>query len=170
MTAVLPARPRVEPVPGAAVLVRPAGPDDLHSAHRFFAGLSSESAYRRFFAGVGALPERVVRRFVEVDHDRRECLLALAGDAVVALADYARLADAPQAAEFGVVVTDGWQRRGLGPRLVTALLAIAAERGVTAARAHTLADNPRVHRLLLRRWPDARPVREDTLLIWHLPL
>lgn len=169
MTAVLPDRPLVEPtVP--PVLMRPAGPDDVHRASRFFAGLSPDSAYRRFFAGVGRMPDRVVRRFVEVDHDRRECLLALAGDAVVGLADYALLADRPSTAEFGVVIADGWQRRGLGPRLVTGLLSVAAGRGVTAVRVHTLAENARVHRLLLRRWPNARPVRDETLLIWHLPL
>jgi acetyltransferase len=152
------------------LLIRPAGPDDLARASRFFAGLSLDSAYRRFFAGVGPLPDRVVRRFVEVDHDRRECLLALAGDAVVGLADYVLLSGCPAAAEIGVVIADGWQRRGLGPRLVAGLLSIASERGVSTVRAHTLADNARVHRLLLRRWPAARPVREDTLLIWHLPL
>jgi GNAT superfamily N-acetyltransferase len=157
-------------VPEAVVAVRPAGPGDTERARRFFDGLSLESSYRRFFTGIGRLPDRFIQRLVVVDHDRREAFVAVVGDDIVALADYALLAGCRDTAEFGVVVADGWQRRGLGPRLVTELLAVAESRGVTAVRAHTLAENGRVLKLLQRRWPAARPEREDTLLIWQLPL
>jgi GNAT superfamily N-acetyltransferase len=145
-------------------------PTDVGIVRLFLAGLSPESSYRRFFTGLGRIPDRIVRRIVDVDHDQREALVAVAAGAVVALADYARLAGAPDAAELGVVVADDWQRCGLGPQLVGELLALAHDRGVTRLRAHTLAENARIARLLRRRWPAARPEREDTLLVWDLPL
>jgi ribosomal protein S18 acetylase RimI-like enzyme len=166
-TAVPAGRDRAAP---ATPILRCVRPDDVEDVRRFLAGLSLESSYRRFFTGIGRIPDRFVRRFVDVDHDRREAMVAVAGDDVVGLADYALLGGGREAAEFGVVVADGWQRRGLGPRLVTELLALADGRGVTTVRVHVLAENARVQRLLHRRWPAARPTLEDNLLIWDLPL
>jgi len=165
-----PSRPPRAAGPSPRPLVRPAGAEDADPTRAFLAGLSLESSYRRFFTGVGRPSDRLVRRLVDVDHDRREALVAVAGAEIVGLADYALIAGRADVAEFGVVVADGWQRRGLGPRLVGELLAVAGDRGVVAMRAHTLADNARVARLLRRRWPAVRPVREDTLLVWELPL
>lgn len=152
------------------ILIRPACPADTESVRRFLTGLSVESSYRRFFTGLGRIPDRFVRQLVDVDHARREALVAVAGEAVVALADYALVAGCPQTAELGVVVADAWQRRGLGPELLGRLLTVAHGRGVRQLRAHTLAENARVARLLRRHWPTARPEREETLLVWHLPL
>jgi GNAT superfamily N-acetyltransferase len=154
----------------AAPILRCVCSGDVEDVRRFLAGLSVESSYRRFFTGIGRIPDRLVRRLIDVDHDRREAMVAVAGDDVVALADYALLAGGRDAAEFGVVVADDWQRRGLGPRLVTELLTLAGCRGVTTVRVHALAENARVQRLLHRRWPTARPTREDNLLIWDLTL
>jgi GNAT superfamily N-acetyltransferase len=151
-------------------LIRPTCPADIESVRTFLTGLSVESSYRRFFTGLGRIPDRFVRQLVDVDHERRECLVALAGEDVIALADYALLAGSPQTAELGVVVADAWQRQRLGPYLAGRLLAVAYARGVRQLRAHTLAENARVARLLRRQWPTARPIREDTLLVWHLPL
>jgi acetyltransferase len=151
-------------------VLRPACHTDVDGVRQFLDGLSLESSYRRFFTGLGRIPNEFVRRLVDVDHDRREALVAVAGHTVVALADYAVLAGSLDTVEVGVVVADRWQRRGLGPRLVEELMATARGRGLTRLRAHTLAENARVARLLRRRWPNAQPTREDTLLIWDLPI
>jgi GNAT superfamily N-acetyltransferase len=156
--------------PGIRTLIRPTSCADVERVRQFLTGLSAESSYRRFFTGLGRVPERFVRQLVEVDHERREALVVLAGEAVIALADYALLAGCPGSAELGVVVADGWQRRGLGQQLVGHLLAVAHTRGVTQLRAHTLAENIRVARMIRRRWPAARPERDEALLIWQLPL
>ncbi|MEN3360110.1 MAG: hypothetical protein V7637_4092 [Mycobacteriales bacterium] len=152
------------------ILIRPTCPADIESVRRFLTELSAESSYRRFFTGLGRIPDRFVRQLVDVDHERRESLVALAGEDVIAVADYALVAGSPRTAELGVVVADAWQRRGLGQHLLDRLLAVAHARGVRQLRAHTLAENARVARLLRRRWPAARPAREETLLVWHLPI
>ncbi|HYT10069.1 MAG TPA: GNAT family N-acetyltransferase [Mycobacteriales bacterium] len=165
-------RPATGTVAPDPIRIRPAGAADRDAVHRFLAGLSLDSAYRRFFTGIGSPAPTLTRRLVEVDHDRRETLLALRGADVIGLADSARLAPGSEVptVELGVVVADAWQRRGLGPRLARALLERAVLHGARAVRVHALADNTRVSRMLHRRWPDTRPVREDGVLVWHLPL
>ena len=162
-------RPTVES-PDQVVTLRPACPDDFGAVRDFLAGLSLESAYRRFFTGIGAPSPSLVRRLVDVDHDRQEAVLALAGAQVVGLADSCRLAAEDRIVEIGVVVADAWQRIGLGPRLTAVVLDLAAARGATAVRVHALAENAVVSRLLRRRWPDCSPSFEDATLTWTLPL
>jgi hypothetical protein len=41
---------------------------------------------------------------------------------------------------------------------------------VPLLRAHTLADNARVAKILRRRWPDGTPRFADGTLVWELPL
>ncbi len=161
----LPAGPRI----------RPARPDDKDAVTRFLAGLSLDSAYRRFFTGLGTPSPSLVRKLVETDRDARDAVVAVledpaAGEEVLGLADYARVRDQPGTVEIGVVVADAWQRQGLGPRLATAALELARARGASRMRAHCLAENAPIARILRRAWPDARPRWEDSLWVWDVPL
>ena len=161
-------RPAIATVPG--VLLRDARPEDAAAVQGFLSGLSLDSAYRRFFTGIGSPPSgALVRRLVEADPDRRTVVLAIAGAEVVGLAD-TTLVDDGRAVELGVVLADRWQRRGLGWQLCAAALVPALMRGVPVLRAHTLPDNARVARILRRRWPDGAPRFADGTLVWELPL
>ena len=53
-------------------------------------------------------------------------------------------------AEIALVVEDGWQRRGLGTILLSALLDHGRSRGISRFLAHVLADNQRMLRLIGR--------------------
>lgn len=155
-------------VPG--VLLRDARPEDCAAVRDFLSGLSLDSAYRRFFTGIGSPPSgALVRRLVEADPDRRTVVLAIAGAEVVGLAD-TTVVDDGRAVELGVVLADRWQRRGLGWQLCAGALVPALTRGVPVLRAHTLPDNSRVAKILRRRWPDGAPRFADGTLVWELPL
>jgi len=161
-------RPAIAAVPG--VLLRDARPEDAAAVREFLSGLSLDSAYRRFFTGIGSPPSAaLVRRLVEADPDNRTVVLAVAGAEVVGLAD-TTLVDGGRAVELGVVLADRWQRRRLGWQLCAAALVPALVRGVPVLRAHTLPDNARVARILRRRWPDGVPRFADGTLVWELPL
>jgi acetyltransferase len=164
-------RPAAVGAPAAdLVTIRPVQPGDTPAVRDFLAGLSLDSAYRRFFTGIAPSPSvAFVRHFVEVDHDRRETLLAVLADEVVAMADCFRLDDG-WTVELGVVVADAWQRLGLGPRLAADVLGLAMARGATMLLVYALPDNARVARLLHRRWPSSEPAFEDGMLVWRLPL
>jgi acetyltransferase len=161
-------RSAIAAVPG--VLLRDARPEDCAAVGEFLSGLTLDSAYRRFFTGIGSPPSgALVRRLVEADPDRRTVVLAIAGAEVVGVAD-TTLVDDGRAVELGVVLADRWQRRGLGWQLCAAALVPALVRGVPVLRAHTLPDNARVAKILRRRWPDAAPRFADGTLVWELPL
>lgn len=161
-------RSAAEVVPG--VLLRDARPEDRAAVRDFLSGLSLDSAYRRFFTGIGTPPSSMlVRRLVEADPERRTVVLAVAGAEVVGLAD-TTLVDDGRAVELGVVLSDRWQRRGLGWQLCAAALVPALTRGVPVLRAHTLPDNARVAKILRRRWPDGVARFADGTLVWELPL
>jgi RimJ/RimL family protein N-acetyltransferase len=158
----------IELVPG--VVAREVRPDDCDAVREFLGGLSLDSAYRRFFTGIGSPPTTaLVRRLVEVDPGRRTVVVAVAGTEVVGLAD-TTVVDGGRAVELGVVVADRWQRRGLGWPLCAAALTPALTGGVPLLRAHTLPDNARVARILRRHWPDGTPRFADGTLVWELPL
>ena len=168
MTGLLERSATVEVVPG--VVLREVGTADHAPVREFLAGLSLDSAYRRFFTGIGSPPTAaLVRRLVDADPGRRAVVLATAGAEVVGVAD-TTLVDGGRAVELGVVVADRWQRRGLGWPLCAAALAPALARGIPVLRARTLPDNARVGKILRRRWPEGAPRFDDGTLIWELPL
>ena len=157
------------PAPEPALTVRPVSPADRAAVRDFLAGLSLDSAYRRFFTGLGSPSSTLVGHLVEVDHDRREAVVAVRDGEVIGLADCSRLPDG-ETVELGVVVADRWQRRGLGPRLARAALEPAMARGARLVRLHALADNDRVARLVRRTWPGRVPRRDGAVLVWDLPI
>lgn len=138
-------------VPG--VLIRRARDGDEERVHRFLDGLSPRTRTLRFFTGLGRPSASLVRMLLTVD-ERRDVLVALHGPEVVGHAMSYRGEGAD--VEVAVVVADRWQGRGLGPRLMDALLARAAGRGATTVAMDVLGENRRALRMIRRIWPDAR--------------
>lgn len=130
----LDARPPVQVVSlvGTPVTIRPIRPDDAGRELAFIEGLSRETRYQRLLSARRLLPGEL-RRLVRVDFERDMAIVATVTidgvEVQTGVARYVRLAD-PREAEFGIVVADAWQRRGLGERLLRAL--------VDAARGHAL--------------------------------
>ena len=106
---------------------------------------------------------------MEVDHDRREAVVAWPGGEVIGLADCTRLPDG-STVELGVVVADRWQRQGLGPRLPAPCSSWRRPAARRLVRLHALADNDRVGRLVRRTWPGRVPRRDGAVLAWDLPI
>ncbi|HET7567767.1 MAG TPA: GNAT family N-acetyltransferase [Gaiellaceae bacterium] len=105
----------------------------------FFERLSSESRYLRFH-GFPALGPKLVEPFVDPDWEERGSLIGCLEGRMVALANYARLRDR-RAAEVAFTVDDGYQRRGIGTRLLERLVALAAENGIEEFVATVLPEN-----------------------------
>ena len=139
-----------------AVAIRPVLPADLAALSDFFAGLSAQSRYLRFFSQVTPGPALL----------RRLSGGAVTLDAVIAVADgviigHAMAADraasrGDRMTDIGVVVADAWQGEGTGSALVRALLARAQARGVTAVAMDILPGNYQVLAMIARHWPTAR--------------
>jgi GNAT superfamily N-acetyltransferase len=147
-------------VDGIALTVRPIEITDVERLARMFGRLSPESVYSRYFSPIQRLPRSALLRLVDVDHCRRDALVALDGDEIVAVARYSEVSDEDDdttgAAEIAVTVVDDWQHRGLGRRLARRLAVLARERGYVEFVARILATNRPALGLVRKLAPDAR--------------
>jgi ribosomal protein S18 acetylase RimI-like enzyme len=143
----------------AAAAIRPTHPADLPALSDFFAGLSAQSRYLRFFAPVTPVPallERLCGGVSAVD-----AVVAIAGGAIIghAMAADRTISTGDRVADIGVVVADAWQGRGIGSALVRALVARAQARGVTSVVMDVLSGNRQVMAMIAGHWPTARTNR-----------
>jgi GNAT superfamily N-acetyltransferase len=137
------------------LVTRPVRPDDDERFRRLWPRLSRETVHRRFHAPVRRLPASAVRRLVEVDHDRREAVVAVVGGEVVGVARYDRSPADPATAELAVVVEDAWQGMGVARQLLSELVALARARGVAVLTGTVQPDNTPVLALVRRLLPTA---------------
>jgi acetyl coenzyme A synthetase (ADP forming)-like protein len=124
---------------GSTLRLRAPLSSDTDALLDFFEQLSDRSRYLRFH-GFPALSEKLVLPFVDPDWDERGALIGCLEGRVVALANWARLRDR-RAAEVAFTVGDGYQRRGIGTRLLERLAALAAEAGIEQFVAEVLPEN-----------------------------
>jgi RimJ/RimL family protein N-acetyltransferase len=146
---------------GRRVWLRPIRPDDKGRLAAGLEALSPLSRYRRFLSPKPRLSSAELRYLTEVDGRDHVALVALAANApecLVAVGRFVRLPEAPDTAEFAIVVADDWQARGLGRALAERLAAEALRRDVRRFRALTLEDNVPVQRLIARL---ARHLEDD---------
>jgi RimJ/RimL family protein N-acetyltransferase len=131
-------------------------PSDGELLGRLFCRLSPESVYRRFFSPIPK-SDHFIRSLLRVDRYDRDAIAAVEGDEIVGVAQYSRLPGASQA-DLAIVVADGWQRQGLGTRLITALADRAVSKGINAFAVAIQGDNVAAVRLLRRFASGARLV------------
>lgn len=152
------------------VRVRPYGVTDGPRLRRMSARLSTRSLYSRFFTGTPRIPDNYVRHLDGLDHWNHEALVALLDDDIVGVAEYVRDPADPRCAELAVLVTDPWQRHGVGRLLVGCLARTAAWRGITAFDAGVMFGNRQAISAIRTAWPKARPWHEDGAARFRLPL
>ena len=149
---------------GGTVHLRPISPGD---ADRLVAFYSRLSAPRRSASGsllriLGCRPAEM-ERFTNVDHRERVALVAMLGDAMLAIGRYDRI-PGTTSAEVAFLVDDAQQGRGLGSVLLEHLAAIAAECGIERFEAEVLTDNYRMVRVFVDAGYQAtRPYEEDAI-------
>jgi RimJ/RimL family protein N-acetyltransferase len=121
--------------------IRPIEPDDREALRSLFWRLSPESRYFRFLAPVQQPTEQALHHLAEVDHARRDAIVAVVDEQVVGVARYDRDRVAPANAEIAVVVEDAWHRHGIATALVNELSKAAHRRGIEQFTATVAAEN-----------------------------
>jgi len=142
-------------VDGKELTVRPITIGDAERLARLFTRLSPMSVHFRFFSPISRPPRSALLRLADVDHCRRDALVALDGDEIVAVARYDGLIGSRRA-EIAITVEDAWQHRGVGKRLARRLAALAADRGYDTFVATVLPDNRAALGLVRKLVPDAK--------------
>ncbi len=128
---------------GEEFLFRPIRPEDEPKLVKFHETLSEQSVYMRYFRAF-KLDQRVAHerltRICFVDYDRDIVLVVEKDEAIVAVGRLSK-ARTRNEAEFALLVTDAYQRHGLGSELLRRLLAIGREEGIAVVTAYILDQN-----------------------------
>ncbi len=129
---------------GRNATLRPIRPEDAQIEQEFVRELSPESRRFRFMGTLRELTPLMLARLTQIDYDREMAMIALieegGRETEIGVCRYATSPDG-ETCEFALVVTDAWQRRGLGRRLMNVLIDVARERGLKAMIGHVLAEN-----------------------------
>ena len=136
------------------VLLRPIRPEDAQAEKRFISRLSPETMYLRFHAPLRELTTERLVRFTQIDYDREIAFVAIDAtggqEEIRGVARYTRMPDG-FSCEFGIVIEDAWQGRGLGHALMTAIEETARSRGLTEIIGYVLKDNDGMDKLMRGR-------------------
>jgi acetyltransferase len=124
--------------------IRPLHRADAPALQDFVRGLSPQTRQERYFYAMRELPAREVERVTQPREGRDASLGVFEGGRLVAVADYAGAAGA---AEFGLVVADDWQGRGIGRELIERLSAHARRHGLAGMHGVVRAGNRAMLRL-----------------------
>jgi acetyltransferase len=139
---------------GQAITIRPIRPEDEPLLIQFHGTLSERTVYARYSQYL-SLDQRSAHerlsRVCFVDYDREMALVAQrtddeGGREVVAVARLIRLAN-PADAELALVVSDAFQKRGIGARLMEQLIQVARKEGIGRLIAYVRVDNRGMTRL-----------------------
>jgi len=127
---------------GRTAHIRPIRPEDREVFVEFYARVSDQSKYYRFFSPMPRLSERDVDRFTNVDNVNRVALVLTLQDQIIAVGRYDVIK--PGEAEVAFLVEDQHQGRGIGQLLLEHLSQAGRERGVERFVAEVLPDNTRM--------------------------
>ncbi|THV16185.1 GNAT family N-acetyltransferase [Nocardioides caeni] len=127
---------------GRTAHIRPIRAEDDELLVTFYARVSDESKYYRFFSPMPVLSERDVRRFTHVDHRDRVAFVLVLQEQMIAVGRYDVVAEGE--AEVAFLVEDGHQGRGIAQLLLEHLAQAGRERGVERFIAEVLPDNSRM--------------------------
>ncbi|MFC5678930.1 bifunctional GNAT family N-acetyltransferase/acetate--CoA ligase family protein [Aeromicrobium endophyticum] len=130
---------------GRVAQLRPIHEDDADRFIEFYARVSDESKYYRFFAPYPTLSDRDVKRFTTVDHDRRVAFVVTLHNTIIGVGRYDAVSD--DEAEVAFLVEDAQQGRGVGQLLLEHLAQAGRERGIRRFVADVLPTNVRMQQV-----------------------
>jgi ribosomal protein S18 acetylase RimI-like enzyme len=141
---------------GGTFEIRAASEADCEAVKTFVMGLSLRARFLRFFSPVASPSGAVLRRMCGVSRDT-DALVATESGVIVghAMAVDATEPDGSRVADIGLVVTDRWQNRGIGSKMLSRVIARAAARGVSGLVMEVLPENRRMLAMITSRWGDA---------------
>ena len=126
-----------------AVTIRPISAADLTLEQEFVNGLSPSTGYQRLMSARKLSLEELIR-LTNIDTEHELALIAttpvLGREREIGVARYVKEGTCGEA-EFAIVLSDDWQGRGLGSKLLASLIAAAKRHGVRRLFGMTMSTN-----------------------------
>lgn len=118
-------------------LLRPIDASDLPKMKKLFESFSPETIRKRFFEKIRDMSEDLLKRYCVLNHQKEIAIVAELQSKEKPLVGVARacIVDA-NSAEVAIVVTDAYQRKGIGKKLMLFLEEALAERGIARVFAY----------------------------------
>ena len=130
---------------GRPLLIRPLAARDAEPLQEFIRGLSPHSRYQRFQSTLHELPPALLAKLTNLDYRHSMAFAAIVFEhghrRIIGEARYAPALDRQDAVEFGLAVSDAWQRQGLGRLLLDRLIQYAERSGIARIQGDVLHDN-----------------------------
>ncbi len=145
---------------GGLYTVRPIHPDDAEMLQALVRGVSQESRYFRFASSLPELPTRMLARFTLIDYDREMALVAVIKEPhteadgsvteIERIIGVSRIVTNPDgtSCEFALLIADDFTGRGLGSRLMLAIMDVARSKGLAEIMGLILVNNAPMLRLM----------------------
>jgi len=138
---------------GTKLTLRHIAPSDAAREQAFVHGLSSQSSYLRFHGTIKDLSKKDLKKFTEPDSRNAVALIVLhggeTGEEEIGVARYVIDADRANC-EFAIVVADAWQKRGIGTRLMNALISHLQASGIKQISGSVIKNNSAMLKLMKR--------------------
>jgi RimJ/RimL family protein N-acetyltransferase len=147
---------------GSRALIRGIEPGDVARNAAFIEALSPPSKHFLFLGGISKMTGEQLRRLCDPREGRDMAFVALDADTgrQIGVCRYAG-AEPEHGAEISIAVADAWQRRGLGRRLLQALIDHARAHGIGRLYSMDAADNASMRTLARRFGFTERPDPDD---------
>jgi acetyltransferase len=130
---------------GRKILLRPIKPEDEYLWLDMFKSFSQQSVRFRFFRLIKEADHAMRVRYCNIDYDREIGIVAeIEEEGKKRFLGVTRIILPPgeqDEAEFALIVTDKWQRRGLGSEFLDFTIEIAKKKGVKRLVGEVLKDN-----------------------------
>ncbi len=167
---------------GGEYTIRPIHPDDAQMLQALVQGLSSESRYFRFASAMNELPAPMLARFTLIDYDREMALVAVVKERhandegeiteterIIGVSRYITNPD-QTSCEFSLLVADDLAGKGIGSRLMEAIMDVAREKGLHEIIGLVLTNNSSMLKLMrsLGFSVKAYPDDPDFRLVTHM--
>lgn len=146
--------------------IRAIGPEDEGLYRELLVSLTDRDRYLRFFHSVPKIGDSEIVPFVQTRSDMIGLVAVENGKALGAAHAFI---DPGGSAEFAVEVRPDYRHRGIGGKLLAALVERLRSRGVREIVAHSLYDNTEF--ALIASEADMQPAPEGAgVNLWRLPL
>ena len=151
---------------GTTAVLRPVQPTDRALFIDFYAGVSEESKYLRFFSPHPVLTGEDLDNWVDVDGRDRVTLVITRRGKIMATARYALVPHPTpeRVADVSFLVRDDMQGKGAANILLEHLAQFGRESGITRFFAEMIPSNQSMRQVFLRAGYDVRPALEDGVI------